>query len=85
MAQRLCIVRRDRLDLFEELAREFRETDDVEVIFDRRIGERRKNPGNAADNRRRGERRQYRTDVRLLGWMLTASTSEAPIPLAQSV
>ena len=80
MTEGLCIVHRDRLDLFEELCRQFRGLADVAVIFDRRISERRRTRESVRD-RRRGERRQYRTDVRLLGWILTRP-NDAAIPLA---
>ena len=85
MAERLCVVRRDRLDLFEELRHEFRIAPDVEVIFDRRIGDRRRNPSTrASDNRRRTDRRQYRSEMRLLGWMMTKCQDSGAIPLAEA-
>ena len=85
MNKRLCVVSRDRLDLFQELCHEFKDAPDVEVIFDRRIGDRRRNaPVRAVDNRRRSDRRQYRSEIRLLGWMLTKGQEAAAIPLAES-
>jgi len=80
MTEGLCIVHRDRLDLFEELCLQFRGLANVQVIFDRRVSDRRRTRA-AAHNRRHGERRQYRTDVRLLGWILTRPNDSA-IPLA---
>ena len=80
MTEGLCIVHRDRLDLFEELCRQFKGLANVEVIFDRRVGDRRRTRG-VGNDRRRGDRRQYRTDVRLLGWILTRP-NDAAIPLA---
>lgn len=84
MDRRLCIVHRERRDLFEELAREFRGTEDVEIIFDRRIGERRRSRTGTADNRRRSDRRVYSTDIRLLGWMLTRRSDAGPLPLSEA-
>jgi hypothetical protein len=80
MTEGLCIVHRDRLDLFEELCQQFKGLANVRVIFDRRVCERRRTR-EAVNKRRRGERRQYRTDVRLLGWILT-HPNDAAIPLA---
>lgn len=80
MTEGLCIVHRDRLDLFEELCRQFKGLANVEVIFDRRVSDRRRTRG-VGNDRRRGDRRQYRTDVRLLGWILTRP-NDAAIPLA---
>jgi hypothetical protein len=84
MTQRLCIVDRQRLDLFQELSREFRESSGIDVIFDRRIGERRRTAPARIENRRRGERRQYRTDLRLLGWMVAREERAAGIPLTDA-
>ena len=82
MSKRLCIVRRDRPDLFEELREQFKDTPDVEVMFDRRIGERRrKGSPPATDRRRRSDRRQYHNELRLLGWMLTKSHETRAMPL----
>ena len=85
MNKRLCVVSRDRLDLFQELCHEFKDAPDVEVIFDRRIGDRRRNaPVRTVDNRRRSDRRHYRSEIRLLGWMLTKGREAAAIALAES-
>ena len=85
MPERICVVSRDRRDLFEELSQQFREVPDVRVIFDRRIGQRRRaNPSPKTDNRRRGERRQFRTDLRLLGWMVTSPDQAWAMPLAEA-
>jgi hypothetical protein len=54
----LFIVSRLETDLFEYLSREFASEDDVRVIFDRRLGERRRS-GAAHDlERRHGDRRE---------------------------
>ena len=84
MNGRLCIVDRYRVDLFEELSREFRDTADVAVIFDRRIADRRRAPGSKTNDRRRNERRQYRSDMRLLGWMVTRREPEDALPLGEA-
>ena len=84
MNQRLCIVHRDRRDLFEELCREFKSASDVEIFFDRRIGERRRTRAAVPDNRRRTERRHYHSDLRLLGWMLTRRRDSAALPLTEA-
>jgi hypothetical protein len=84
MSERLCIVRRDRQDLFEEMCREFKDAPDVKVIFDRRIGERRRTTlARVSDNRRRSDRRRYRSELRLLGWMLTRHEASA-MPLTEA-
>ena len=84
MDRRICIVHRERRDLFEELSREFRDTPDVEIIFDRRIGERRRARVATSDNRRRFDRRAYHTDIRLLGWMLTRQRNAGAMPLSEA-
>jgi hypothetical protein len=82
MTAMLCIVSRDRRDLFQELSEQFRGVSDVEVIFDRRIGQRRRVDVSTPVNRRRGERRQFRDDLRLLGWILTPRNRAGAMPLA---
>ena len=82
MSKRLCIVHRDRRDLFEELSQAFRDVEDIQVIFDRRISERRRANVPGVADRRRGERRQYRSDLRMLGWILTWQEDAGAIPMA---
>jgi hypothetical protein len=53
----LFIVSRREPQLFDYLAREFASEDDVQVILDRRIGERRKTGGTYPNERRRADRR----------------------------
>lgn len=73
MARLVFIVSRHRPELFNYLRREFAGNDDVDVIVDRRIGERRlrEAPGNPGE-RRRGDRRQDHVDDRLqsMGWAI---------------
>jgi hypothetical protein len=68
----LFIVARRRLDRYEELRRAFQDWRDVQIVLDRREGERRApRPTFAGLNQRRGERR--RVDIGInsfvkLGW-----------------
>ena len=57
MTSHLFIVSRLEQDLFEYLSREFASEDDVRVIFDRRLGERRRGGGEHDVERRLGDRR----------------------------
>ena len=76
------VVRRDRQDLFAELRLKCNESPDVAVILDRRVSERRRQPHKgAATNRRRVERRRYRPELQLLGWMVTRDGEVGPIAL----
>ena len=66
------VVRRDRQDLFAEFHLKCNESPDVAVILDRRVAERRRQPHKGtATNRRRVERRRYRPELQLLGWIVT--------------
>jgi hypothetical protein len=53
----LFIVSRLEPQLFEYLTREFASEDDVKVILDRRVGERRRGAGAHDVERRQGDRR----------------------------
>lgn len=53
----LFIVSRLEPQLFEYLSREFASEDDVKVIYDRRVGERRRSTGSYDVERRRSDRR----------------------------
>lgn len=56
---RLVIVRRGQFATFELLTRTFADDPSVQIIWDRRIGERRQSPGRAGDReRRRSDRRR---------------------------
>ncbi|MEK7701368.1 MAG: hypothetical protein AAB418_05110 [candidate division NC10 bacterium] len=59
MAKRrdLYIVATDRKDLYEILKRQFAGNDNVEVVLDRRRGQRRQATGASAAEKRRAERR----------------------------
>ena len=58
MISHLFIVSRQEPDLFTYLSREFEAEDDVKVIVDRRVGERRRNTsGPPSVDRRQGDRR----------------------------
>jgi hypothetical protein len=54
----LYVVDRDRRDIYDVLTANFADTPHIEVILDRRVGERRRLTGMAiSPERRRGERR----------------------------
>ena len=57
MIAHLFIVSRLETDLFDYLTQEFAAEDDVRVIFDRRLGERRRGGGAHDVERRQGDRR----------------------------
>jgi hypothetical protein len=55
----IFVVARTRLDRYEELRRQFQDWRDVQVVLDRRKGERRTpQPPFVGVNQRRGERRR---------------------------
>jgi hypothetical protein len=60
MARHLFIVSREHPKLYEYLVARFQEDENVELIIDRRVGERRRSPGQSrgADDRRSRDRRQ---------------------------
>jgi hypothetical protein len=55
----LYIVSTDRRDLYELFRKQFDDDPNVEVIFDRRRGERRAARGATPEERRRADRRQF--------------------------
>jgi len=57
-AQGLLIVARDRMQLYRDLQRTYRDTDEILVVRDRRQGERRQASHPVADERRHGDRRR---------------------------
>ena len=71
-AELLFIVARERPDLYEFLLREFSDAPEVDVVLDRRLGERRGRHDPCGVERRREERRRDPNDDSLsgLGWML---------------
>jgi hypothetical protein len=63
----LFIVSRVEPQLFDYLAREFASEDDVQVILDRRIGERRKSTRTRPVERRQADRRTLAHVPRQIG------------------
>lgn len=72
MARLVFIVSRELPELAQTLRREFADNHDVDIIIDRRIGDRRMAPVPTGDERRRADRRQERVDERLhaMGWAI---------------
>jgi hypothetical protein len=71
MGRELFIVSRDRADLYRYLSETFASADNVEVIWDRRAGERRIESAPGAPDRRRADRRAKRTvedDLEAVGY-----------------
>ena len=66
----LMIVARDQVMLYERLRLEFEGDDELTVILDRRLGERRRSNQPVAREQRRGDRRQSLVDNQLkrMGW-----------------
>ena len=75
MPRELFIVARDRADLYRYLSQTFADAENVEVIWDRREGERRRVANGVAFERRRQERRQRLSvdeDLRSVGYAFLA-------------
>jgi hypothetical protein len=76
MGRDLFIVRRDRADLYRYLTQTFADADNVEVIWDRRFGERRARPTEGSITERRRDDRRHRPtveeDLRLVGYSFLA-------------
>jgi hypothetical protein len=71
----LFIVARDRADLYRYLSQTFADAENVEVIWDRRGGERRRIADGTRNERRRRERRMRLTvdeDLRTVGYSFLA-------------
>ena len=71
MGRELFIVSRDRPDLYRYLTQTFGGADKVEVIWDRRTGERRAGETGGVTGRRRAERRTRPTveeDLKAVGY-----------------
>jgi hypothetical protein len=80
-AQWLLIVSTKSRALFQYLSRSFKDVPTVEVILDRREGERRGRSAGPAAERRRGERRSttgQRERYPLLGYVLVRRNGAAP-------
>jgi hypothetical protein len=70
-AKQIFVVARDREKLFEYAKRAFSGNSSVEVVLDRRRGERRNSEKASAPDRRRGDRRlmnEIDNHLRALGW-----------------
>lgn len=75
MPRELFIVARDRADLYRYLSQTFADAENVEVIWDRRGGERRRIANGAVPERRRQDRRQRLSvdeDIRAVGYAFLA-------------
>ena len=73
IARHLFIVARDRRKLYEYVRQAFAGNPSVEVILDRRVGERRQNRGARIPDRRRSDRRADRhvdDQLRAIGWAI---------------
>jgi hypothetical protein len=69
----LLVVSRDQVSLYSQLVREFADKDNIRIIMDRRVGDRRVRPVAPAVNRRGPDRRvRAHTDsqLRALGWSI---------------
>jgi hypothetical protein len=68
----IFVVARTRLGRYEELRQSFEHWRHARVVLDRREGERRRTPQPtfAGVDQRRVERRQWRPDLRKLGWFV---------------
>lgn len=73
IAKHLLVVARHRRELYEQVKRAFAGHESVEVILDRRAGERRQRKGASALDRRRRNRRSRSVideQLRTIGWSL---------------
>lgn len=72
MRRQLFIVARDREKLYEYVKRAFADNPTVQVVVDRRKGDRRASGMSRIPNRRRGDRRSTDTSgqLRALGWAI---------------
>ncbi len=72
--RQIILVARDRERLFEYIKRAFAGNETVEVLLDRRTGERRRSSGSRLPDRRRGDRRRHdvSSQLRGLGWAIVA-------------
>ena len=70
MPELLMIVARNEPKLYERLRLEFDGDDEVAVVLDRRVGERRRLPQTVTADQRRTDRRRALADEQLkhLGW-----------------
>jgi len=88
MARHLFLVSRQDARLYEYLVERFRDDRNVEVILDRRQGERRgraHDPGQASDERRRGDRRTRREldlELQIRSHVILTIPDDDTLPLA---
>jgi len=89
MAQLVFIVSRHRPKLHEYLQNEFAGNDEVAVIVDRRLGDRRLREVEHGPERRQTDRRQAQVDERLqsLGWAIVwrSATTTVYVPRSDAV
>lgn len=81
MAQLVFIVARHRAKLHEYLQQEFAGNDEVAIIVDRRLGERRLREVEPGQERRQTDRRQALVDERLrsMGWAIVWRSSSTTV------
>ncbi|HEU4371388.1 MAG TPA: hypothetical protein VFV05_24465 [Methylomirabilota bacterium] len=75
MGRELFIVSRERPDLYRYLSQTFADAESVEVIWDRRTGERRSAATDSNPERRRGDRRARPAvdeEIRAVGYAFLA-------------
>lgn len=72
MAQILLVIARRQPERYRRLRQIFAEQNGIEVVLDRRVGERRQGDDPSPFERRRGERRQKDIghDLDRLGWSI---------------
>ena len=70
MAELLLIVARDEPRLYERLRQEFEGDEDLDVVLDRRVGDRRRQPQLVNADQRRADRRQalVADQLQRFGW-----------------
>jgi hypothetical protein len=86
----LMVVSRDNPALYDYAVREFADSDEIQVVLDRRSVDRRRDDTNAAVvavERRRTDRRRYAVDHRLrtIGWAFVRDGVVVRTPLVDAV
>jgi len=77
-APQLVIVRRGHFATFELLTRTFADDPGIQIIWDRRIGERRRAVADPGDERRRADRRSVPpSQWRQLNYMIAGTVARA--------
>lgn len=79
MARLLIVVSRNEPELYRNLRQDFARIPQVEVVVDRRMGERRAREGAPSVERRQGDRRRHdvRHRIALLGWEIVRLPDDA--------